>query len=53
MFKFLDHTIPISMIMTGILFFIGSVLFIFVFSNIFLAIAMNSYEINIGQFKQN
>jgi hypothetical protein len=38
--------------MTCIFFFAGSVVFLFLFSNIFLAIMMNAYEVNIGQVRK-
>lgn len=47
---FLDRSTEISMLITIIMFFLGSALFSLVFKNIFLAIMQTSYELNIGQF---
>lgn len=50
-FVFLDRSIKTSLLMSYILFVGGTTIFVFLFSNIFLAIMMNSYEINVGQYK--
>jgi hypothetical protein len=50
-YSFLDVTDVIDPTMTVIMFMPMSFIFTFIFTNIFLAIMMNSYEINIGRWK--
>ena len=50
-FEFMDRTKVLSPIMTDILFIPCTIMFIFIFGNIFLAIMMNSYELNVGRWK--
>lgn len=50
-YSFLDNLRQDSPAMTQLLFMPMTIIFMFLFKNLFLAIMMNSYEINIGQWK--
>ena len=52
-FVFLDQTKQHASMMSQIFFIPLTVMFLFIFANIFLAIMMNSYENNIGRFKNH
>jgi hypothetical protein len=47
-FSFLNHSVRINMFLTSLFFIGGTFIFVFIFSNIFLSIMMNSYQQNIG-----
>jgi len=51
-YEFLDKTARFAPAMSLFFFLAISVMFLFFFANIFLAIMMNSYQINVGQFKK-
>lgn len=51
-YSFLDETGALDPTMTTIMFLPMSMIFTFIFTNIFLAIMMNSYELNIGKWRQ-
>jgi hypothetical protein len=51
-YEFLDKTARFAPAMSMFFFLSITIMFIFFFSNIFLAIMMNSYQINVGQFKK-
>jgi hypothetical protein len=50
-YSFLDETGALDPTMTTIMFLPMSMIFTFIFTNIFLAIMMNSYELNIGKWR--
>ena len=51
-YSFLDQTSMFAPQMSMVFFLAITTMFLFFFTNIFLAIMMNSYQINIGQFKK-
>lgn len=52
-YGFLDKLRRHSPVMTWLLFLPMTIIFMFIFRNLFLAIMMNSYEINIGQWRHD